>query len=108
MPTLTGIQGQKVAILAANGVDDAELEAARRALSNAGAATVVVSADPLIRPRRADAPEIAVDIPLERAHTADFVALVLLGGSDSVERLRGNPRAVQLVREFMASDKPVA
>lgn len=43
--------------------------------------------------------------PDEAWHGAMYAALVLMGGNESVG---SNPRLVQLVREFMVSDKPVA
>lgn len=43
--------------------------------------------------------------PDEAWHGGMYAALVLLGGNESIG---SNPRLVQLVREFLVSDKPVA
>lgn len=109
---MSGLQGRKVAILAAEGVDGGELDEPRRALEAAevGAHAVIVSTEPeVIRPREGDAPvgEILVGVTVDHAHAADYVALVIPGGAESVRRLGATARAVQFVREFMATDKPV-
>lgn len=46
------------------------------------------------------------DSPDEDFHGAKYAAVVLVG--DSSATFSGDPRVVQLVREFLASDKPVA
>ena len=86
---LSGLKGSKVAILCAGEVDRTALDEAKRALSAAGAVPVVIPADIAIGSLRA----------------ADFAGLVLLGacaGDGETE-----PDAVQLVREFVSTDKPV-
>jgi protease I len=49
-----------------------------------------------------------VDRVLSECSAADFDALVLPGGVANPDRLRTEPAAVKLVRDFMESDKPVA
>jgi protease I len=102
-----GLKGRHVAILAADGVDGALLGGPRRALDEAGAAvTTVGSRRGPVQVVNGDA--LRVDETLDVCHAADFDALVIPGGRQATEALAAEQRAVQLVREFMAADKPVA
>lgn len=108
MATLTGM---RVAILAAEGFEQSELAEPRKALEQAGAETQVVS------PAKGEVQgwkhfdkgeRIKVDVPLEDADAADYDALVLPGGVANPDQLRVLPRAVQFVRSFFETGKPVA
>jgi deglycase len=106
-----GLSGKKVAILATNGVEASELLEPRRALDAAGATTILVSiAGGEIQAVKhgEKAERIPVDLTIDKAHVADFDALLIPGGVSNPDRLRLNAEAVQFVREFMSSDKPVA
>jgi protease I len=52
--------------------------------------------------------EFGVDQPLDQARPDDFDALLLPGGVMNPDKLRLHPKAVQFVRAFFESDKPVA
>jgi protease I len=102
-----GLKGRHVAILAADGVDGVQLAGPRRALDGAGAAVKVIgSRRGPVQVVNGDA--VGVDETLDMCHAADFDALVIPGGRQAMEALAKEQRAVQLVREFMAADKPVA
>src|SRR6266566_4103707 len=77
------LAGKKVAILAADMFERVELEEPRKALEEAGAQTEVVS-------------------------VADYDALFIPGGVGNPDQLRGDENAVNFVREFAASMKPIA
>lgn len=105
------LSGMKVAILAAEGFEQAELTQPRKALQDAGAATMVVS------PAKGEvqgwkhfdkAERVKVDVPLDQADAADFDALLLPGGVANPDQLRTMPQAVQFVRAFFEAGKPVA
>jgi protease I len=51
---------------------------------------------------------IKVDVPLEQADAADYDALLLPGGVANPDQLRALPKAVQFVRAFFETGKPVA
>ncbi len=107
----SGLKGKKIAILATDGVEESELVEARKALDAAGATTVLVSpkSGQIQAVRHHEKGEkIAVDRALDDAHASEFAALVLPGGVANPDALRTDERAVQFVREFMVSDKPVA
>ena len=108
MATLSGV---KVAILAAEGFEQSELTEPRKALQEAGAETRVVS------PAKGEVQgwkhfdkgeRVPVDVPLEQADAADYDALLLPGGVANPDQLRANPKAVQFVRAFFETGKPVA
>lgn len=105
------LEGKRIAILATNGFEQAELLEPRKALDEQGARTQVVS------PQKGKirgwneknwGDEVAVDVPLESADADDFDALLLPGGVMNPDKLRTEPRAIELVREFFRAGKPVA
>ncbi|HUN75968.1 MAG TPA: type 1 glutamine amidotransferase domain-containing protein [Steroidobacteraceae bacterium] len=108
MATLNGL---KVAILVAEGFEQAELTEPRKALDQAGAATSVVS------PAKGEvqgwkhfekADKVKVDVPLEQANASEFDALLLPGGVANPDQLRTQPKAVAFVKAFFEASKPVA
>jgi protease I len=105
------LQGKKVAILAENGFEQVELLEPRKALQEAGAETEVISPQgERIRGWNFKdwGDEVPVDVPLDVANPDDYDALMLPGGVMNPDRLRMNPKAVELVRRFFESGKPVA
>lgn len=105
------LRGKRVAILATDGFEQQELLEPRAALEKAGAKTAVVAPKSgSIRGWNHDdwGDKVKVDIPLERARSADFDALLLPGGVMSPDELRRDARAVELIREFFLAGKPVA
>src|ERR1700761_5036570 len=79
------LQGKKVAILAADGVEKVELEQPRAALTEEGAQVQLLS-----------------------LKTGEFEALILPGGTVNPDKLRLDGSAVAFVRAFVNSGKPVA
>ena len=105
------LQGKRVAILATDGVEQVELIEPRKALDAAGARTVVVSPKSgSIKGWDHDhwGQTIPVDQSLDDAREDQFDALMLPGGVMNPDHLRQNERAVQFVRTFFNSGKPVA
>ena len=105
------LSGMKVAILAAEGFEQSELTEPRKALQDAGAQTQVISpANGEVQGwKHFDKGErIKVDVPLEQADAADYDALLLPGGVANPDQLRAMPKAVQFVRAFFETGKPVA
>jgi protease I len=105
------LSGRSVAVLATDGVEQVELTQPVKALRDAGAQVHVVS------PRsgtiqgwnhhdRGD--PIPVDQPLGQANPERYDALVLPGGVINPDRLRTDPKAVQFVRHFVETGKPIA
>jgi protease I len=106
------LDGARVAILAADGVERVELEQPRGALYGAGARSQLLSIHPgEIWARQMDkdpAGTFPVDGVVSDAKVEDFDALLLPGGTVNPDQLRINKDAVRFVRDFVASGKPVA
>jgi protease I len=105
------LKGKKIAILVADGFEQIELTAPREALEAEGAITEIVSpADTEVQgwshDEKADA--FAVDMPLSRARSDDYDALLLPGGVRNPDQLRQMTRALEFVDGFFATGKPVA
>jgi protease I len=105
------LSGRRVAILATDGVEQVELTEPRKALDEAGAKTTLISPkEGKIKAWQHDhwGDELTVDLPLSNARADDFDALMLPGGVMNPDHLRSEPQAVQLVRDFFQSGKPIA
>jgi len=104
------IDGKTVAILVAEGFEQAEMTEPRKALEGAGAKTVLVSpaGDEVQGWKHFDkADRFNVDLPLDEANPDEFDALLLPGGVANPDQLRTLPKAVQFVKRFVESGKPV-
>ena len=108
---MDSLKGMTVAILVENGFEQVELTGPQEALNLGGAETHIVS------PQREHVrawnftewgDEFRVDIPLSRAQSSDFDALLLPGGVMNPDTLRMQPRAVEFVKAFFDAGKPVA
>jgi protease I len=111
MTTPSNLSGKRVAILATDGVEQAELIEPRQALKDAGANPVVVSPkDGAIKAWDHDhwGEEISVDMKLADARADDFEALMLPGGVMNPDHLRTDKAAVQFVKDFFLAGKPIA
>lgn len=107
----SSLQGKKVAILVADGFEQVELLEPRKALNEAGAETEVVSpANGKVKGWNFKewGKEVPVDVPLDSARPDNYDALLLPGGVMNPDHLRMNPQAVEFVRQFKESDKPIA
>jgi protease I len=106
------LRGQKIAILAADGVERVELEQPRGALHGAGAQTELLSIhDGEIQARQMDlepAATFTVDKVVSNASIEDYDALLLPGGTVNPDQLRMNSEAVAFVKQFVATGKPIA
>jgi protease I len=106
------LQGKKIAILAADGVEKVELEQPREALQQAGAEVELLSLKTgEIQARNHDldpAGEFTVDRAVSDASVEEFDGLVLPGGTVNPDKLRLDDSAVSFVRDFVNSGKLVA
>lgn len=112
MPTITSsLDGMKVAILVADGFEQAEMTEPRKVLDSAGAETLIVSPlDGSVRGWKhlTPADTFEVDVPLQGANPDDFDALLLPGGVVNPDALRIDANAVAFVRAFVENGKPIA
>jgi protease I len=107
----TELTGKRVAILVASGFEQVELTEPRKALQEAGAEVTLVSPEkgPVKGWQFTDwGEEFQVDLPLAEARAENFDALLLPGGVMNPDKLRVNEWALQFVRAFFESGKPIA
>ena len=107
----TKLMDKRVAFLATNGVEESELQSPLDAVKAAGATTEIISTKPgQIQAQRSD--EKGAMFPVDRTtgqvSVDDYDALVIPGGTKSPDRLRLDTKAVDFVRQFVQSGKPVA
>lgn len=105
------LDGKKIAILVANGFEEEELTSPKSALEHAGAETAIVSPeDGKVKAwKYTDWGKVLdVDVPLNSASADDYDALVLPGGVMNPDHLRRNSKALDFVRSFFQTGKPVA
>lgn len=97
--------------MVADGFEQVELTEPRKTLEEARAQTMIVSPQAgMVRGWRSTAwgDRFPVDFTLEQSSRIDFGGLLLPGGVMNVNKLRTIPLAVQLVKDFLDSGKPVA
>ena len=102
---------KKVAILVADGFEQAELTEPKQALDDAGAQTHIVSpnSDTVQGWNHYDRGDnFPVNVTLDSANPDDYDALLLPGGVANPDQLRMNEKAVQFIQAFFAASKPVA
>ena len=102
---------KRIAILAADGFEQVELEKPRKALEDAGATTEIVSPSAgkiqgMNHEKIGDT--VAVDVSLDKADAGNYDALMIPGGLINPDTLRSNKLALEFVRCFFANGKPVA
>jgi protease I len=105
------LQGKKVAIIAADMVEQVELVEPRKALEEAGATTELIS----IKPGEIQgfnhfdpADKLKVDKTIDEADASDYDALMIPGGVGNPDQLRMDENVVSFVQEFFNSGKPIA
>jgi protease I len=105
------LQGKKIAIIAADMVEQVELIEPRKALDDAGAETHLIS----LKPGEIQgfdhfdpADKIKVDKTIEEVQADEYDALMIPGGVGNPDQLRGDENVVSFVRDFFQAGKPVA
>ena len=105
------LKGKKVAIIAADMVEQVELVEPRKALEDAGAETTLIS----LKPGKIQgfnhfdpADELKVDKAIEETDAGDYDGLMIPGGVGNPDQLRGDENIVSFVRDFFEAGKPVA
>jgi protease I len=105
------LQGIRVAILATDGVEDAELKDPRKALDDAGAKTTLIApkAGKIYSMNHHDkAAQYSVDQTLDQVRADQFDAVLLPGGALNADTIRVHPRAQEFVRQMDQAGKPIA
>ncbi len=105
------LKGKKIAILAADGVEQIELEKPREAVTQAGATMELLSlemgeiqgTESDINPKG----KFTVDKAVAVASVADYDGLLLPGGTVNPDNLRVDPNAIKFLQDFFKTGKPV-
>ena len=108
---MADLKKARILMIATDGFENDELFQPRQALIDAGATVTLASikTDPIQGEKdgeKADA--ITPDLTLDDVDTEEFDVLVIPGGVGNPDKMRMQPRAVQIVEEFMDDDKIVA
>jgi protease I len=105
------LTGKKIAILAADGVEEVEYIEPRKAIEEAGASAELISLERgEIQAMNHDiepASTFPVDKAVSDASPDDYDGLILPGGTVNPDKLRSDQIAVKFVQDFFKSGKPV-
>jgi protease I len=105
------LKGKKIAILATDGFEQAELFEPKKALENAGAEVEIISfkTGKIKSWNKGNwGKSIAVNHALDDAHSDFYDALLLPGGVINADKVRGTESAVRFVKDFVDGGKPIA
>jgi protease I len=105
------LQGKTIAIIAADGVEQVELEQPRDAVQAAGAVTELLSIDTgEIQAMNGDINKgdtFPVDKKITDANVKDYAGLLLPGGVVNPDNLRVNADVIAFIQAFFKTGKPV-
>jgi protease I len=105
------LEGKRIAILAADGVEQVELVEPRRALEEAGAETELVSlkeGEILAFNHLDHGDRLPVDRAVKVASADDYDGLLVPGGVANPDFLRADADAMRFVSDFATARKPIA
>ncbi len=108
---MSDLKGIRVAILATDGVEEAELTEPRKFLDQLGAETTLVSpksGEIQAMQHHEKGEMIRVDRPLGGANADEYDAILLPGGAMNADALRMSEEARRFVREADRAEKPIA
>jgi protease I len=106
------LDGKRVAILVADGFEQVEMTGPKEALEEAGAKTEIISpSGKKVRGWEGEdmdwGNKFKVDVPLAEANARSYDALLLPGGVMNPDKLRLHPEAIEFIRQFVNSGKPI-
>jgi len=105
------LEGVRVAIIATDLFEEAELIEPRKALQDAGAQTVVIapkSGEIQAVQHDKKTQKVKVDQSLSEANPEQFDAVLLPGGAMNADALRMEPKAQEFVQKIDQAGKPIA
>jgi len=105
------LEGCRVAIIATDLFEEAELVEPRKALEQAGARTTVIaphSGEIQAVQHDKKTQKVKVDMTLDEAKPVDFDAVLLPGGAMNADALRMQEKAQQFVQNLDRAGKPIA
>lgn len=108
---MSDLKNKTVAVLAADGYEQSELESPVKALNDAGATVEIVSLKSGKIKAMKDhewSNSVSVDKTVSEVSISDYDALLLPGGVINPDTVRGDEGAVKFVKDFFTANKPVA
>lgn len=108
---MADLSGKKILIIATDGFEYSELTEPRDYLTGEGAEVTLASpkSDPIEGESGGEKQgKVTPDLTIDEVDCDDYDALVIPGGVTNPDALRMNARAVEIVAEFAAAEKPVA
>lgn len=108
---MSNLENRKIAVLAADGYEQSELDSPVEALRTAGAEVKIISLKSGKIKAMKDhewSTSVDVDYVVKDVKADDFNALLLPGGVINPDSLRADQDAVKFVKDFFAQNKPVA
>lgn len=108
---MSNLENKKIAVLAADGYEQSELDSPVEALRTAGAEVKIISLKSGKIKAMKDhewSTSVDVDHMVKDVKADDFNALLLPGGVINPDSLRADQDAVKFVKDFFAQNKPVA
>lgn len=108
---MSNLENKKIAVLAADGYEQSELDSPVEALRSAGAEVKIISLKSGKIKAMKDhewSTSVNVDHVVKDVKADDFNALLLPGGVINPDSLRADKDAVKFVKDFFAQNKPVA
>jgi protease I len=105
------LKGKKIAILAADGVEQVEYERPKAAVEEAGATTELLSIDSgeiqAVEEDINKTVKFAVDKVVGDAAVEDYDGLILPGGTTNPDKLRMDDDAITFLQDYFKAGKPV-
>ena len=104
------LTGTKIAVLVANGFEEKSFLGAQKMMIEMGATMRIISTNQgLVNGWDGDAwgHNYAVDAPLNTALGVDYDAVIIPGGSRSIDKLKMTAHTRRFIGSFMAASKPV-
>ena len=108
---MSSLKSKKIAVLAADGYEQSELESPVEALKKEGAIVEIISLKSgEIKAMKGHewSNSVAVDKTVSEAKESDYDALLLPGGVLNPDAVRADKDAVAFVKDFFTAHKPVA
>jgi protease I len=109
------IKQARILIMATDGFEQSELMVPQEKLSDAGATVEVAAPKSRMKSGKIYGWDendwgntVSVDKDIEDVNPADYDALVLPGGQINPDKLRVEPKAIEIIRAFYSSGKTVA
>ena len=105
------LSGKRVAVVATDGFEQAELTEPMKALQDAGAKAEIVSpkSGQIQGWKHFDKADFfKVDKTIDQASPDDYDALMLPGGVANPDQLRLSEKAIQFIKSFVDAEKPIA